>query len=191
MRKILSCLFCFIFFSYSFVGAEEPLGLYLTWRHNPQSSMNIQWITGKDDLNDAIEFQREGEGQWCKKSGKHMFMPSQQPFIIHSVELNDLQPAASYRFHLDKETSIYKFRTMPDHTNFPLRFVVGGDMYNGTLEMLEKTNRAAADKNHLMYSFAVTSLISATGDVYKPEDASKWLDWLKVWKKTMMTPIGT
>ena len=152
--------------------------------------MSIQWISEKGKLDDVIEFQKEGECSWHTGCGKHSFMPSGQPYIVHYVELSGLKPAAAYHFRIGKEGKIYKFRTMPADLCFPIRFVVGGDMYNGTLEMLEKTNRAAAAADPLFVIIGGDIAYSATGDVSKPEDAQKWLDWLRVWKKTMITPDG-
>ena len=152
--------------------------------------MDIQWITGKDQLDDVIQYQKEGENQWARGCGRHALMPSKLPYLIHYVQLSDLKPATNYCFRIGEEEKIYKFRTMPSNTNAPIRFIVGGDMYNGTLGMLEKTNRAAAAADPLFVVIGGDIAYSATGSASKPEDAQKWLDWLKIWKNTMVTPEG-
>lgn len=173
-------------------GENEPLSVYLTWRSQPQTSMCIQWISKEDIEEDVIEFQI-GEGEdWNKVvDGKHREMPAGLPYIIHSVELLNLKPATAYRFRIlsDKE-NIYRFRTMPADTTLPIRFVVGGDMYNGPVEMLEATNRAAAATDPLFVVIGGDIAYGATGNVFKCENSDKWMDWLRVWKNTMISPEG-
>lgn len=170
---------------------DEPYSLYLTWQHSPSSSMSIQWISKEDKLEDNIEFQCEGETIWGRIQGKHMPLPSGLPYLIHHAELSELQPASTYFFRIGAEGKIYKFRTMPKTIGGdPIHFVVGGDMYNGTLEMMANTNRAAASKEPLFAVIGGDIAYSATKDISKPEDSQKWLDWLRVWKETMVTPKG-
>lgn len=191
LKKIVGLLaFCVILLIGIYIHAEEPLSIYLTWQQNPQSSMSIQWISGKDQLDDVIEFQTENEDIWRQANGKHRLMPAQLPYMIHFVELNGLKPGTNYRFRIGEEEKIYKFRTMPSDTSLSIRFVVGGDMYNGTLAMLEKTNSAAAAVDPYFVLIGGDIAYSATGEVSQPENSQKWLDWLKVWKKTMVTPEG-
>jgi acid phosphatase type 7 len=190
--KVLSqvLFFCLLFIQVSVWAETEPFGLYLTWQQNPESSMSIQWISDKGQKEDAIEFQKEGEDCWRKACGKHMFMPSELPYIIHFVELKDLKSASGYSFRIGKEGKIYKFRTMPSNLNQPIRFIVGGDMYNGTLEMMEKTNKAAAAADPFFVVIGGDIAYSASGIKSKAEDSKRWLDWVKTWKNTMVTPEG-
>lgn len=192
MKKYSNLLvFCFVFLFHTCTWAqEEPFSIYLTWTHSPQSSMSIQWISEKDKQDDLIEFQKEGEGIWYEGNGQHMFMPSQQPYLIHYVELTGLTPATNYHFRIGSEGQTYKFRTMPADTCLPIRFVVGGDMYNGTLEMMEKTNRAAAAVDPFFVVIGGDIAYSNSGAASNPENPQKWLDWLKVWKNTMVSPEG-
>lgn len=191
MKKVFCILiFCLILILRLTVWSQEPFSVYLTWQHHPESSMSIQWISTKDQTADVIEYQQECEDIWRQARGKHMFMPSQQPYLIHYVELDNLKPATNYQFRIGKEEKIYKFRTMPSNLSQPIRFVVGGDMYNGTLGMMEKTNRAAAAADPLFAVIGGDIAYSATSKVSKPEDFQRWLDWLKVWKNTMVTPEG-
>lgn len=190
MKKIFCLLICAFFLWHAPVFTDEPLGLYLTWQHSPQSSITILWVSDKDQPNDTITFQKKGEKNWHKEKGQHQLMPSQLPYLIHRVELTGLQASSSYLFRLPNDENSYKFRTMPLDTSLPLRFIVGGDMYNGTLDMLEKTNRAAAAKNPLFVVIGGDIAYSATGKISEPENGERWLDWLKVWKKTMVTSEG-
>ncbi len=183
-------IFSTVFLWHICASTEEPLGLYLTWQRSPQSSISIQWVSNKDQLDDGIEFQREGEVVWHKEKGTHRLMPSELPYAIHFVELKELKPATGYLFRIANEQKVYKFRTVPLDTSTPLRFVVGGDMYNGSLEMLKKTNRAAAAMDPFFILIGGDIAYSATGKISEPENGQKWLDWLKVWKKTMQTSDG-
>lgn len=168
----------------------EPFSLYLTWKQKPQSSISIQWLSSPEDDADIIEYQMEGDSRWHHGSGEHRSMPFQQPFLIHSVELTGLRPASTYFFRIGTEGKIYKFRTMPIDLREPIRFVVGGDMYNGTIEMLKKTNLAAAATSPLFVLIGGDIAYSAQKLPWKSENTERWLDWLKVWKETMVTPEG-
>lgn len=187
MIRSLSLIFFCLFFVNS-GWAEEPFSLYLTWKKNPESSMNIQWITSSQDHQDSIHYRKEGDAAWFQSSGQHKPMPLEQPYLIHSTELTQLLPNSSYQFRIGDEETVYKFRTMPLNTHDPIRFIVGGDMYNGTIEMLEKTNQAAAAADPLFVVIGGDIAYGCSGK--SPENAQKWLDWLSVWKKTMVTPNG-
>jgi len=189
-RPLVYLMICFAFLVHIKVWSEDGLlSVYLTWQHSPESTMSIQWVSGKDKMEDIIEYQREDENVWHKGHGQHMYMPNQLPYIIHYVELVDLKPNASYRFRMNN-SDIYKFRTMPADTCHPISFVVGGDMYNGTLEMMENTNRAAAAKDPYFVVIGGDIAYSAVGNASKLEDSQKWIDWLKAWKQTMVTSQG-
>nr|NGY95791.1 hypothetical protein [Neochlamydia sp. AcF84] len=186
---VLSCCFIFLF-PCSMWADEEILSIYLTWQHHPQSTMNVCWITPQAQTQDFIEYQREGEEVWHREKSQHRPMPAQLPHLIHRVELVDLMPSTSYHFRLGADKHIYKFRTMPAESNLPIRFVVGGDMYNGSMEMMEKTNRAAAATNPLFVVIGGDIAYSAVGDRSIPENPQKWIDWLRIWKQTMVTSEG-
>lgn len=179
---ILSLCFC--------LGSEEPFSIYLTWKQNPESSMNIQWVSTAEDKSHSIEYKAEDEEIWQKSEGRQTLMPSQESYRIHFVDLTDLKPATSYHFRIGQEDSVYKFRTMPLSTERSIRFIVGGDMYNGSIEMLEKTNRAAAAADPLFVVIGGDIAYSCSGSITNHENSEKWLDWLSVWKKTMVTPDG-
>lgn len=187
--KILT-LFCLILSGEICWAQEEPFSVYLTWQRNPESTMSIQWISSIDDVTDVIEFQGEGEEQWHEVQGYHREMPCQLPFFIHFVELKELQASSGYRFRLKGCASDYKFRTLPNDLSQPIRFIVGGDMYNGSLELMEQTNRAAAATEPSFVVIGGDIAYSATSNSFRCEDGKKWLDWLKAWKNTMVTPQG-
>lgn len=174
--------------SWSF-ATEEPFSIYLTWLQSPETSMSIQWVTKNGITEDQIEFQKEGEIIWHKGSGKHLPMPDELPLTLHYVELTGLQPNSNYLFRLGSYAKVYKFRTMPGDANQPIHFIVGGDMYHGSFERLEETNRLAANLNP--YFILIGGDIAySCGSKNKPEDSKKWLGWLKAWKNTMVTKEG-
>ena len=166
--KLMTALLWLVLSMPLWSGENEPLSVYLTWKSQPQTSMCIQWISKEEIKEDVIEFQI-GEGdEWNRVvDGRHREMPAGLPYTIHSVEL--LNPA---------------------DTTLPIRFVIGGDMYNGPLEMLEATNRAAAAADPLFVVIGGDIAYGATGNVFKCENSDKWIDWLKVWKNTMISPEG-
>lgn len=189
--NVINAAFLFCFFP--LISASElydPVSVYLTWQRNPESSITIQWITSKNREDDLIEFQTLDEDKWHQAEGIHFPMPDHHPFFIHRLELTNLQPNTDYRFRTGHDGVIFKFRTMPTDIKQPLRFIVGGDMYHDSLDILMATNQQAAKMD--------PSFVVVGGDIaysgrkfwFMEENAQRWLDWLIAWKKQMVTSDG-
>ena len=177
------------FLSFSSLLADDPFSLYLTWIKSPEKTMTIQWVSKESDSHNKLKFKCLDELKWQEVVAVSTPMPYSLPYVIHRVELNDLKPDSNYQFKLASSDRIYKFRTMPKDLSKPVRFVVGGDMYNGTKEMLEKTNKQAAAANPYFVVIGGDIAYSATSRSTK-ENAQNWLDWLDAWQKTMVTDDG-
>lgn len=192
--------FYFIFFvSLCSVYAEQetqthPI-VYLTWQHQPDTTMTIQWITSKKLREDLIQYRLEGSNEWIPYMGTHSSMPEDHPFFIHRVELVQLQPAKTYQFKIG-DGPIYKFSTMPSDLNSSIRFVVGGDIYHDTIELVKEMNLQAAKTNphfaiaggDLAYTSSAYSFFQNWG--FSKEKVKRWLIWLSAWSETMITPDG-
>lgn len=172
--------------------------------------MSIQWITPLNWESDALQYKKEGEPVWRKATGAHAKLPEEAPYLIHAIELTNLEPATTYSFRTgsdeagsDEEGKIYKFRTMPIDPEKPISFVVGGDMYHDTLEILHTTNKQAAKTSPDFalvggdIAYAADKLSSFFPrwlhpymDKWYGQKFDRWLNWLIAWKDDMVTPEG-
>lgn len=168
----------------------DPLSIYLTWDDDPSTTMTIRWITKSDRPEDTILYRQGGYMEWQTVQGSHLPMPDNHPYFIHRVELTDLSPDTDYFFKPGKEGVCFKFRTMPNVLNQPIRFAVGGDMYHGELETYITMNKTVAATDPMFAILGGDISYAAPKFGLFSENFSYWLDWLKVWKETMITPDG-
>ncbi len=181
----------------------DPVALYLTWQRSPDTTMTIRWITPLDRQQDTVEYRAEGSPLWISCEGQHAEMPCDAPYFIHSVELTNLLPGTNYFFRTGEDAFIYKFQTMPSELLTPLNFVVGGDMYHDSLDVLHETNLQAAKTNPLFalvggdVAYAADKKVGvlprwthAWIDLLVGQKPDRWLEWLIAWKQDMVTPDG-
>jgi acid phosphatase type 7 len=194
----------FSFFGFRCESAcYDPIAIYLTWQRSPETTMTISWITLPNRSEDVIEYQRDGDNAWQQTMGSHVTMPNGSPYFIHTVELAHLIAKTDYRFRTGKDGKEYRFRTMPETLNEPIRFVVGGDMYHDNEELLHETNRQAAKTDPMFalvggdiayatckYYHLLPEWLSAKIDILISQKADRWLQWLIAWKNDMVTSDG-
>lgn len=181
----------------------DPTAVYLTWQRSPDSTMTIRWITPLERDQDILEFHAEGECEWVLSKGNHWQMPTEAPYLIHSIELTNLKPATTYLFRTGNDAVVYKFRTMPSELMEPINFVAGGDMYHDSIDILHETNRQAAKTSPSFIlvggdiAYAADKKIEflprwthAWIDLMVGQKPDRWLEWLVAWKQDMITPDG-
>lgn len=185
IRNLLLFILSFTIYTTNIVAqAYDPLALYLTWQSDPTTTMTIQWISFSDEKEDLIKYHATQKGDpWQSVIGYHMPLALKTPYLLHRVEIKDLKPATEYAFQISHQGLIYKFKTLPKTLDVPLRFVVGGDVYHDTFEVLLETNKQAAKTNP---AFALQG-----GDLaYAALKSETWVTWLAAWKQTMVTTDG-
>lgn len=188
LRHLCLILFCITF---SGLFAEyDPIVLYLTWQHSPETTMTIQWVSDSERLNDEVEFRAVDETLWKNASGNHLPLPNGSAYLLHRVELTDLTAGAEYIFRTGPDAIEYKFMTMPSQLQEPLRFVVGGDIYHDGVEFLEATNKQAAKTNPHFALLGGDIAYSGSKFSFYREDDERWITWLKAWKRDMITADG-
>jgi len=181
----------------------DPVAVYLTWQHHPESTMTVCWITPPDRTADIVEYQREGSSEWQKTEGSHHVIPEAPSYLIHIAELTNLSSATNYYFRTGSDARPYKFQTMPTTLTGSIRFVSGGDMYHDEVELLDATNRQAAKTNPLFaliggdIAYAADSKANYLPrwthswiDKWIEQKIDRWLTWLISWKNEMVTPDG-
>lgn len=189
MLKSLILLLLFVATSLSADG-YNPISVYLSWQHNPDTTMTIRWITPKSRTDDLVQYKIRGEDSWSDATGSHLPMPDKHPYLIHVAELTALNPDTVYTFRTGTDGEEFLFRTMPSTLSSPIRFVAGGDMYHDDLAPLIETQKQAAATNPRFALLGGDIAYTAPKFALFSENFERWLDWLKAWKTTMVTPDG-
>ena len=180
-------LFCFICRCWADLAQDT---IYLTWQQSPSTTMTIQWISLDQDKQSDVIYRLQNHSEWLKTRGESYPFPQSPQHLIHSVELRDLQPDREYVFKVLPYQEEYQFQTAPLQLNQELQFVVGGDMYHDGIQLLAKTCRKAAETNPRFaliggdIAYAVKSLPLSF------QNNRRWIEWIKVWHATMVTPQG-
>lgn len=157
--------------------AQDLTGLYLTWEHDPATTMTINWVNLYPKNTLKVFWRQAGTEEWQEaRATQSQAGPS--ALQIRRVELTGLAPDTSYEFGIgskpDKEKEFWRFRTMPDRMARPVRFVFGGDMMHRR-QWMEEMNAVAAA---LDPDFALLG-----GDLAYENGvlAMRWIDWLQAW----------
>jgi acid phosphatase type 7 len=180
----------------------NPHAIYLTWQQDPTKTMTIQWISNQDSADDEIEYKKHEDiaaadtsknplnDAWNLASGTHHNLPEKCPHFVHVVELTNLLPNTVYTFRIGKSDKTYLFKTMPQDPIEPITFIVGGDTYQRQKQWFVETNKQAALQEPSFVLLGGDLAYAAPDKSGTPEDAERWLIWLKEWSDTMRTPKG-
>lgn len=196
MKKWLYLIFL-LSSGFFFIKGEEktPSSLYLTWMHDPTSTMTVQWHSGNEKC--ALFYRMEGEENWSEIKGFSHLVPQGTLFygelFVHTVELTALLPDTTYAFHLANDKTIYKFRTMPREGERPVHFVIGGDVYQDDIFLLKKMNTQVAKMD--------PDFVVLGGDIAYTRghnaplkgryfEMKRWQTFFKEWKRQMITSDG-
>lgn len=184
--------YCYVFLfclrlSFCWAGLAEET-VYLTWQGNPTTSMTVQWITPSRERQSRIVYRpRQEMGDWLERAGEEQPFPQAAPYLLHRVTLDHLQPNTLYTFKVMPYEKEYQFLTAPSELEGELHFVVGGDMYHDAASFMARTCQAAAKTNPL---FAVIGGDIAYAVKSVKEEIGRWIEWIKIWHATMVTPAG-
>ncbi|MCG2590677.1 Ig-like domain-containing protein [Rhodohalobacter sulfatireducens] len=169
--------------------AQDDEIVYLEYApgHDPLRSILVNWITDSDDADPELEYREEGESDWTEVSGSDNRIPISGPNSgkrRNSVLINNLSPDRSYEIRV--EGKVERFRTPPSDGN-DLRFIIGGDMYDGNSEDIVRfteLSKKAVDRNP---HFAVVGgdIVNANAD---PDVApQRWQIFMRKWYEQMRT----
>lgn len=179
-----------LLWTFSLFGADGHI-VYLTWEEKPDTSIIIHWISTANDEKSEVSYVQNGKDCWAQAKGSFLPLPyGHKEHIVHAVKLESLYPNTKYHFRLGNKTPVYSFQTMPSELKEPIRFVVGGDLYQGSIEPIVETNKIAAQQFPKFAILGGDIAYSAEKDIKIPEDVQKWLKVLQVWEETMLTPDG-
>lgn len=175
----------FCFFTSLFAG--EPSVLYLTWRGDPSTTMTIIWHSATGEGKTDVSYMTRGDSLWKKTLGTRERLV-RSSVDVHKVELTDLLPDREYLFRIN-EGAIYKFKTLPDTLEKPLRVAMGGDGYFRK-ETFSKMNKLVASKS--------PDFVILVGDIAYTEGlrralktrywkVNRWQEFFQLWTQDMMT----
>lgn len=188
MFRFILILFCLLTgFSWADLAQET---LYLTWQQSPSTTMTIQWISTPQEKESIVFYAPVmNQQEWLKATGESFPFPQSPQYLIHRVELKNLKPNSEYRFKIAPSNTPYQFLTAPSELVKELKFVVGGDMYHDAMQYMAKTCQRAALTNP---TFAVLGgdIAYAVKTRISKEQNERWIEWLKTWHSTMVTPRG-
>ncbi len=163
---------------------NEPLGIFLTWKEDPTSSISIDWHL-ESEAKQTLHYRKKGEETW-KGADCEMTDFPHTPRTIHRVFLNGLEPGTSYEIKFGEDQKVYYFNTMPaDIAKEPIRIAIGGDSMHEQ-EWMENINRQVARFDP---HFAVIGgdLAYANGD---PKNIDRWYRWFDAVKNTLIKEDG-
>ncbi len=184
-------LFLLLPLFWGILEGREPSSLYLTWIHDPASTMTVLWHTPRHDKYSMIFYQKQGQGQeWLKKEGT-VKRPSRTDIHVHTVELVDLESDTEYLFRIGREGNIYRFKTLPLKLDRDLRFAVGGDAFM-YYQLFRKTNLEIAEHNpdfvviggDIAYAHGLQRFKGMNWEV------ERWENFFREYRRAMVTSDG-
>jgi len=183
--------YLFLFLWWFSLEATLPLSVYLTWQGNPATTMSVNWVTTGGGEDNTIEYRPIGEVYWIKAVGSSTPMPFNGGIWIHRASLTGLHPETRYEFQVVDRTSRF-FQTLPKTLSRPIRFLVGGDIYTGAIADFKKLNiiGAATNPDFVLIGGDITYTGKFSEKEFATKGLNKWLDWLRIWTETMVTPQG-
>jgi hypothetical protein len=167
--------------------------LYLTWIHDPTTTMTVQWHTlGKGkEASEVLYRQAAGGGSWLRAGGLSAVIPKTN-VVVHTVELDGLEPGARYEFKMGEKGGVYAFQTLPEKLEKPLRFVMGGDAYFYKARFEKMNAQIAAQDPDFVVVGGDIAYTNNSRAVFKGREweLKRWRTFLREWKRQMVTSDG-
>lgn len=174
-----------LFFSSSLIAKQETLPVYLTWQRDPSTTMTIQWLSLPEVTDGQIEYQKKENSRWIPAQGICSELPLKAPYNINVIELEGLEPNSEYRFKIkDNE---YRFRTAPLTLSEPLRFIVGGDIYDKNIEQFQMMTKQAVSHNPQFFLFGGDLAYSGSKRL---DDFDRWFTFLSILSEELKDESG-
>lgn len=187
-----STVLVFIFLYLPLFAEKESLPIYLTWQHEPSTTMTIQWLSLPTATDGQIEYskmteQQEKNAQWLIAKGTCKSLPLEAPYNINVIELRDLDPNCKYRFKIKNDENEHYFRTAPKDLSEPFHFAAGGDAYQDEFQAFEDMTKQVALHNP---RFALIGGDLAYATEKSTDDFSRWFTFISVISKELKDTSG-
>lgn len=184
-------IFILICFFHQICLADLPNEtVYLTWQNDPASTMTIQWLSLPEDESSTIHYRNVEDSCWQTVEGLVIKFPQSTNYLIHRTELTGLKPEGNYFFQFCSKKQIYLFQTMPSDLTRSIRFVVGGDMYHDSIDlMIEMCHQAAkTNPDFALLGGDIAYSVNSSSQTFQHID--RWVQWVKAWSSSMVTEKG-
>jgi len=189
MRRHFLSIFIFVI---STVCADDPEILYLSWQNDPASTMTIHWLTKEGDAEKKVVYAEKKDSETRKEvSALCQKLPKDVGMNLCTCELKGLKADTLYSFRLVPSNTEYFFRTMPQTLNDPVRFIVGGDVFDHSLDVFEETIKQAVSKNPNFIAFGGDIAYSVHGKKKNFDDFDRWLKFLSACTKLFKASDNT
>ena len=173
-------------------AGRDLLGIYLTWHGgmDPARSIAVNWVDLFPGSSQLVWVREAGAGDdapWRRVQGEAQLL--EPSTLMHRrAMIDDLQPDTLHVLRIGDDPSArriteYRFRTMPQVHDRPIRFVNGGDMMHRRA-WVDAMNQQAG---RLDPDFALIGGDFAYADGWR---ASRWVDWLQSWMQHAVTTDG-
>jgi acid phosphatase type 7 len=156
--------------------STESLGVFLTWKDDPTSSIVIDWQTAAADAREAVTWRKVDSDHWFTTDAGPVHFPGSERHA-YRASLENLEPATTYEFRAGSAGRVYRFRTMPREMDRDILFAAGGDTRH-TQEMMEKTARQAV-LHDLDFIIIGGDLAYADGN---PANVNRWHEWFDAYQ---------
>jgi hypothetical protein len=161
----------------------EPTALFLTWQHDPTTTMTVQWIGEheKDGLTRPVWYAKDKSDVWQSVPSKSKPYPLTKSWVFRT-EMTGLEPDTEYRFRVGLDSPEQGFRTMPAKATNTIQFVSGGD---------SGVNRHAINNNHVAAAQAPQFVVIGGDLAYENgKSASTFLQFLKNYSSALRDAQG-
>jgi hypothetical protein len=177
-----------------FVGCTRIDHVYLTWQHDPRTTMTVNFQSPEhyEALKLAYDTESHGGVAADYPLSAEGTVVRQIPGLrderyIYHIEATDLVPGETYYFVLsangESVTDELRFRPLPPG-DAPLRFISGGDM---TILPRAHQLTGLAGENDPMFALIGGDIAYDNG---KLSSAWVWDHWFAMWESNMVTSDG-
>ncbi len=160
-----------------------PTALFLTWQHDPTTTMTVQWIgdNEQDGLTRPIWYAKDHSEEWRSVASKSRRFPLTEKWIFRT-ELTGLAPDTDYRFRVGLDSAEQRFRTMPAKATNTIHFVSGGD---------SGVNKHAVANNHIAASQSPQFVVVGGDLAYENgRDAATFYQYIKNYARDLKDDKG-
>ena len=156
--------------------------LFLTWFNDPTSTITVQWLA-REPAEPVRVACYSALAERPDVSVMTTVTPfGDSPYRVHRATLRKLRPYTDYQLAIDGGPARLPFRTAPAALTEPLIFAEGGDV--GTSEYVALLHSQAAAWQP-MFGLVGGDIAYANGTNHR-----RWLKYLRLWRRHMVTPDG-
>lgn len=180
IRRVSGWIFLWSFLFLCSLQAVDSL--YLTFAEDPAHSIAIHWLEEGDGVKDRKVFYRKSQEEAWQDA-----MVIQERWgkdLLKRSLLTKLESDADYTFYLEKDPTLYRFRTLPSDLNRSIRLAIGGDAYQKE-GLFKEMNKVVAKMTPDFVILGGDIAYANQGDPVK-----RWKDFLRIWTQTMCTEEG-